>query len=129
MPITLAALQDASRRVTKSVTASEARSAGSRTAFLCHSHKDAELVKGLINMLNDSGWKIYVDWADAAMPETPNRETAEKIQKRIRALDFFLFLATPSSTGSRWCPWEIGYASGVKPHDSLIVVPTTDNSG
>jgi hypothetical protein len=124
MPITLAALQEASRRLTKSLSATDARSTGSKAAFLCHSHKDAEFVKGFINMLNDSGWKIYVDWADAAMPEIPDRETAEKIQKRIRELHFFLFLATPNSVASRWCPWEIGYANGVKPFESLLVVPT-----
>jgi len=129
MPITLIALQEASRRFTKSFSASEARTIGAKSAFLCHSHKDAEFAKGFINMLNESGWKIYVDWADTEMPETPDRETAEKIQKRIRELDFFLFLATPHSVASRWCPWEIGYANGVKHIDSLIVVPTIDSTG
>ena len=38
------------------------------------------------------------DWEDTAMPEKPTRETAEKIQKKIRDNDWFLFLATPNST-------------------------------
>lgn len=59
------------------------------------------------------------------MPETPDRQTAARIQRKIEQLGFFLFLATPNSMSSRWCPWEIGYADGVKPRDQIIVVPTS----
>jgi hypothetical protein len=104
----------------------EAKSVGQRTAFLCHSHKDADLVKGIIQLLNDNGWSIYVDWMDASMPATPNRVTASKIKDRIVACDWLLFLATFNSMGSRWCPWEIGYADGKKPIDHIIIIPTQD---
>jgi hypothetical protein len=107
-------------------TLNEAKVQGVKTAFLCHSHRDAELAKGLVNMLSEAGWRVYIDWEDVSMPETPNRETAERIQQKIRDLDFFLFLATANSMASRWCPWEIGYADGRKARDQLLVVPTTD---
>lgn len=97
---------------TKARTLTEARPLGFKTAFLCHSHKDQDLVKGLITLLVEAGWQIYVDWADSSMPETPNRQTAGKIKKRIEDYYFFLFLATANSMASRWCPWEIGYADG-----------------
>jgi hypothetical protein len=77
-------------------------------------------------MLNESGWRVYVDWADAEMPSAPNRDTAERIQQKIVELDYFLFLATANSVASRWCPWEIGYADGKKRVESLLIVPTTD---
>lgn len=100
-----------------------------KSAFLCHSHKDAEYAKGLQVLLAEQGLVLYIDWEDPCMPDTPDRRTAERIQKAISESDLFLFLATPNSTGSRWCPWEIGYADGVKLLDSIIVVPTSDSRG
>lgn len=87
------------------------------------------MVSGVVTLLEDAGANIYVDWADNTMPETPNRVTAEKIQNKILELDYFLFLATPNSLASRWCPWEIGYADGRKPTNQIIIIPTTDDSG
>ncbi len=107
----------------------EAKAARQQTAFLSHSHKDAQLAKGLQVLLKQQGWDVYIDWEDSTMPETPDRQTAEKIQTKIRQCNWFLFLATPNSTVSRWCPWEIGYADGKKPLDSIFIIPTTDNSG
>lgn len=63
------------------------------------------------------------------MPEKPNRETADRLQARIRRMDYFVYLATPNSSSSRWCPWEIGYADGVKKREQIMIVTTTDYSG
>ncbi|HHA2494037.1 TPA: toll/interleukin-1 receptor domain-containing protein [Stenotrophomonas maltophilia] len=105
----------------------EARSRGIRTAFLCHSHKDQDLVKGFVRMLHDSGWSVYVDWNDSSMPSTPNETTARKIREKIVQLDYFIFLATENSMGSRWCPWELGCADGKKPNERILVVPTSEH--
>lgn len=129
MPISIEALRAASTRFSKSATLSEARQLGLRTAFLCHSHKDEDLVKGMSNLLKESGWNVYVDWADASMPESPNRETAQKLKTKIVDSQYFLFLATPNSMSSRWCPWELGYADGKKQIDNILIIPTTDSSG
>lgn len=107
----------------------EAKRSGRQTAFLSHSHMDADLAKGLQGFLQAQGWDIYIDWEDTTMPETPDRRTAETIQQRIIELDWFFFLATENSTKSRWCPWEIGYADGKKPIDSILILQTVDSSG
>ena len=107
----------------------EARQFGLSTVFLCHSHTDEALVLGLANLLYQTGWLVYVDWQDSSMPSTPDRQTAATIKNRIRTANYFMFLATPNSMESRWCPWEIGYADGVKSIDEIFVVPTTDESG
>ncbi len=105
--------------------AANAKAAGvRRSAFLCHSHKDETLAKGLVVLFQEAGVTLYVDWMDHTMPETPNKETAEKIQSRIQSADIFLFLATENSKSSRWCPWEIGYADASK--RPIYVVPTSD---
>jgi len=131
LAIQLETLSAAARRMTKTAsrTLREARQEGLRTLFLCHSHLDAEYVSGFITLLDDHNWRVYVDWRDNTMPETPNAETARMIRQKIRDLDYFAFLATPNSATSRWCPWEIGFADGVKNHDQILIVPTADRSG
>lgn len=94
---------------------------GVKTAFLCHSHHDADLAKGLVHSLSDADLRVYIDWQDAEMPRTPNRETAQRIKQKIIDLDFFLVLATQNSMASRWCPWEIGYADGNKQLDRILI--------
>lgn len=101
---------------------------GWRSAFLCHSHRDVVLVTGLLRMLHNSGFQLYVDWADHEMPEKPNRETAQRIKNKIAEHHLFLFLATANSVTSRWCPWEIGYADGKKPIESIVVIPTIEGA-
>lgn len=97
-----------------------------RSAFLCHSHKDEDLVKGLIILFQEQGIDLYVDWKDNTMPETPNGQTAKNIQDRIRKADLFLFLASANSKGSRWCPWEIGYADSSQKR--IYILPTSDGN-
>lgn len=107
----------------------EAKARHLRTAFLCHSHKDRDLALGLKTTIESQGGSLYIDWLDDDMPETPNKETAQRIKGKIVECDLFMFLATPNSMASRWCPWEIGYADGKKPTDALVIVPTKDDAG
>ena len=101
----------------------------SKKAFLCHSHADADYIKGFIQLLKQENIDVYVDWQDSSMPENTNRDTAVKIQQKIQEADYFFFLATPNSVKSRWCPWEIGYADGVKKYESIFIIPTQDRNG
>jgi hypothetical protein len=128
MPIRAEDLREAAERPVAPLVKSlvEARVTGAKTAFLCHSHRDAVLVKGFISTIARMGWRLYVDWTDTEMPPVPNRETAKRIQAKIVELSYFLFLATPSSMASRWCPWEIGYADGKKDLDRIIIIPTSE---
>jgi hypothetical protein len=99
---------------------------GQITAFLCHSHKDSNLALGLQQKLQEQGLNLYIDWQDESMPEQPNRETADRLRRRIVDCTWFLFLATANSMASRWCPWEIGYADGKKTAGKIVLVPTYD---
>lgn len=129
MAVRQSTLRDHASRTTlqKSMTIAEARVKGQQTAFLCHSHKDAELAKGVQGFLLAQGWSVYIDWLDTSMPDSPTKETSEKLQRKIRDSNWFLFLATANSMGSRWCPWELGYADGVKKYDDLLIIPTEAN--
>lgn len=132
MAISIKTLRSAAtrnRQVFVAKSLNEALTKNQQTAFLCHSHQDQELAKGLQNILNEHGWKVYIDWLDEELPTSPDKETAEKIKLKIKQTDWFLFLATPNSTSSRWCPWEIGYADAVKIHEKILMIPTIDDNG
>jgi hypothetical protein len=132
MPISINDLRSAAGRAYRAVVAkslNEAFAMRIQTAFLCHSHRDEELAKGLQVLLLEEGWQLYIDWQDNEMPDQPNKTTANKIKQKIKELDWFLFLATPNSKSSKWCPWEIGFADSEKSHDRIVIVPTTDASG
>lgn len=128
MPIPIETLRSAAPRYRATMAKSllEASTQGLQTVFLCHSHRDEALVKGLMALFQESDWNVYVDWADTSMPETPSRQTAARIKRKIVDCDFFLLLATDNSMTSRWCPWEIGYADGKKQIESILLLPTTD---
>ncbi|MBI1890270.1 MAG: toll/interleukin-1 receptor domain-containing protein [Burkholderiales bacterium] len=118
--------QAAARNTTiRSATASY----GKKKGFLCHSHQDRDLALGLQQRLKEEGLDLYIDWQDSSMPAQPNRETANRIQLNIRNADVFLFLATQNSMTSRWCPWELGFADGVKHINQIAIVSTRDASG
>jgi hypothetical protein len=125
-------LRSASNRLGKVVVAkslNEALAKNQQTAFLCHSHKDHELAKGLQVLMKENGWDLYIDWEDSEMPSTPNKDTANRIKTKINTTDWFLFLATGNSTQSRWCPWEIGFADSAKGYDKILIIPTEDDYG
>jgi len=125
MAISQSTLRSKATLYTKSIwTAQEAKEIGKKTVFLCHSHRDQELVKGLIKLLAEADWEVYIDWLDETMPEKPDTETATRLKHRIRQSDGFVFLATEFSMASRWCPWELGYADGVKTPERVFIVPT-----
>ncbi|WP_449125420.1 toll/interleukin-1 receptor domain-containing protein [Pseudomonas viridiflava] len=107
----------------------QAKNLGHSTIFLCHSHKDQNLALGFAQLLQEAGCKVYIDWLDADMPERPNKDTATRIQHQIKENDYFVYLATENSSRSRWCPWEIGFADGVKLNDKIVIAPTQDTRG
>ena len=113
--------------VAKSVT--EAKERGRKTAFLCHSHSDRSLVEGFVKYVRQKGRNVYIDWMDTTLPPTPSRATASRIKSKIVSCDLFIFLATHNSMNSRWCPWEIGYADGVKKLETILIVPTESDNG
>lgn len=118
-----------SGRVVVAKSLNEAQAKNQQTAFLCHSHKDRELAKGLQVLMKENGWDLYIDWEDTELPSTPNKETANRIKTKIKTTDWFLFLATDNSTQSRWCPWEIGFADSTKGYDNILIIPTEDDYG
>ncbi|SHJ63545.1 TIR domain-containing protein [Malonomonas rubra DSM 5091] len=118
---------------TASQTLSEAKiKAGSYEqfdVFLSHSINDAELVLGVKCLLEDQGLKVYVDWVvDPHLSrDEVNRETAKLIRERMKQSKSLIYIATESSTDSKWMPWELGYFDGFS-SGSVAILPLMEKS-
>jgi hypothetical protein len=99
------------------------------TVFLSHSHKDKRLVEGLIELLAEQDFYIYVDWNDSDMLRITSGETARKIKEKIKELQLFFFLVTENGLNSKWCPWELGVADSTKGYNNILIIPVADPYG
>ncbi len=131
MAIKLSELRNYAGRTTKlaGMSLSEVRNKRLQAAFLSHSHKDRAYAEGVQAWLEELGWTVYIDWQDDEMTDETDRETAEKLQEKIKSCYWFLYLATKNSAESRWCPWEIGYADSERGKDKILIIPTAEEDG
>jgi len=93
------------------------------TVFLSHSHEDADLILAAMNFLLTIGVDVYVDWLDDSMPAVTSGETATKIKAKIAECERFVVLLSEKSVESKWVPWELGYADGVKDINRIAIMP------
>lgn len=98
------------------------------STFLSHSSKDAELLPGVITILERHGASVYVDKKDETLPPTTSRTTASILRGRIRQCKKFIILTTKNSKDSRWMPWELGLADGYKATDNVAIFPGLDTA-
>ena len=84
--------------------------------FLSHSYLDKELVYSLVELFNDAGYSVYVDWmVDTQLDRSNvNANTANQLRSRMRNCNGLAYIATANITQSKWCPWELGYVDGNK---------------
>ena len=97
--------------------------------FLSHSVKDAELVLGVVHILEDMGQKVYVDWVvDKQLSrDSVTKETAEILRNRMKQSSRLLYLATQNASSSKWMPWELGYFDGLK-SGKVAILPLVDSA-
>lgn len=106
------------------------KSAAKLSIFLSHSHKDTDLVNGILAVLGrSSNYSLFIDWQNSDMPDVTNRETASKIKQAIKDGEYFMVLATANALASRWVPWEIGVADILKPTDKILLIPIANQFG
>ncbi|WP_163082420.1 toll/interleukin-1 receptor domain-containing protein [Acinetobacter baumannii] len=82
--------------------------------FLSHAVKDAKIVLGVKNWLEENGMKVYVDWIDDRHLDRSKvtSKTADTLRVRMRQSKSLLYIATDNSSQSKWMPWELGYFDG-----------------
>lgn len=99
------------------------------SSFLSHSTKDADLLPGVIAILERHGAAVYVDKKDESLPPTTSRETASILKNRIKQCRKFILLTTKNSKDSRWMPWELGLADGYRQTPNVSIFPGVDTAG
>ncbi len=95
--------------------------------FLSHSFKDAELILGVKLKLEDHGYDVYVDWVEDPKLDRSKvtRDTAETIRDRMNCCKSLFYSTTPSSSDSKWMPWECGYMDGKRSRSAILPLTHT----
>lgn len=84
--------------------------------FLSHSSLDKKLVLTLVNLFNEAGYSVYVDWIEDTQLDrnNVNKNTAQVLRNRMNGSKGLSYVATGNAVNSKWCPWELGYFDGKK---------------
>ncbi len=99
------------------------KSASGKYVFLSHSHLDRDLLGGLITLINSFEATVYLDHEDDELPAVPSLETAALLRERIDNCPRFILAASQNIRSSRWTPWEIGLADGLKGFLKIAIFP------
>ena len=97
--------------------------------FLSHSYDDAATILGIVDLLENEGLRIYVDWiVDPQHDRTKvDRATAENLQRRMRQSASLIYASSTSSRSSIWMPWDLGYFDGLGKQDRISIMPIVGN--
>lgn len=84
--------------------------------FLSHSYLDKDLIYSLVELFNDAGYSVYVDWmVDTQLDRSSvNAKTADSLRLRMKMCKGLAYVSTTNTPQSKWCPWELGYVDGNK---------------
>ena len=97
--------------------------------FLSHSYLDHNSVYAIVDLFNESGYSVYVDWiVDTQLDRSQvNRTTAETLRHRMGTCRGLAYVSSTNSTNSKWCPWELGYVDGRK-NGRCAILPVLDTA-
>lgn len=131
--VTRALLEERARNIgsqqNRSVLVEKAQArAVNGSVFLSHATTDAGLLPAVINVLEEHGGGVYIDKRDTALPSETSGETARMLRQRIAACNTFMLFATETSVNSRWVPWELGIADGLKAGTRVALFPTVETA-
>lgn len=98
--------------------------------FLSHSFLDAEVVYGVVRVLESQGLSVYVDWiVDRQLSrENVSSSTAGILRSRMRQCNSLIFAVSDGSPASKWMPWELGYFDGMR-GDRIAIMPLVSHAG
>lgn len=106
----------------------EARRQTYRTAFLSYASCDDEFTSTTLQILTEHGATVYIDKGDPRLPEQPSTYTGHILREMIRICSRFVLQVTPTSSGSRWIPWELGLADGIRKPTNVALFPIARES-
>ena len=97
--------------------------------FVSYSWNDITYADKIVQLLERCGYTVYIDYNDKRLDRNNvSEETAKLIIGEMKKCKGLLYLYSPSSSVSKWCPWEVGVFSGMKSF-RCANLPLTQNSG
>lgn len=96
--------------------------------FLSHSYLDKSLVYTIIDLFNEAGYSVYVDWmVDTQLDRNKiTADTAKTLRNRMDTCQGLAYIATSNISNSKWCPWELGYVDG-KHNGRCAILPVLES--
>ncbi len=96
--------------------------------FLSHSYDDKNHVSQIMQVFENVGYKVYVDWIfDKELDRSKvTAESANLLRKRMEQSKCLIYLHSENSSISRWMPWELGFMDSSK--HRVAILPITENS-
>ncbi len=89
--------------------------------FLSYNHKDITLARAIYHELKNQGISVYADFIDPSFQPIVNKKTAKILCNKIANCKALAYIHTENAKNSKWCPWEIGLASGLKDFKCVII--------
>lgn len=97
--------------------------------FISYSFNDKFYVQEIVKLLKKSGYSVYVDYDDLRLDRNNvNEKTARMIVAEMKKCKALLYIYSPNSTNSKWCPWEVGVFSGIK-NFKCVNLPLVEKEG
>ena len=83
--------------------------------FISYSWNDKAFAFKVVYLLEQCGYSTYVDYKDKKLNrKNVTKNTAIYLTSEMKKCKVLLYLSSPSASVSKWCPWEVGYFSGIK---------------
>ena len=83
--------------------------------FISYSWNDRFYANKIVQLLEKCHYTVYIDYNDNRLDRSNvSEETAKRIIDVMHKCKGLLYLYSPSSSVSKWCPWEVGVFSGMK---------------
>lgn len=103
---------------------------GTFDVFLSHSFRDADLILGIVEILESSGQSVYVDWINDAQLDRSKVivATADVLRRRMGQCRALVYASTVAATHSKWMPWELGFFDGLRGSEHVAIMPLAGQS-
>ena len=92
-----------------------AKELDSYDVFISYSWHDRAFAYKVVKLLENCRYTVYIDYNDLKWDRSNvSEDTAKHLVEKMKKCKGLLYLYSPSSSVSKWCPWEVGVFSGIK---------------
>lgn len=91
--------------------------------FLAHSYADRYIIPKLKYLLEEMGYRVYVDWITDRFHsrKSIDKHCSEILRRRMEQSKCFIY-ATSTTQKSNWMPWEMGYFDSLNQKVAILPI-------